>query len=310
MRALKEIGLPRAEQTDVFTFLECRNLPRTTENLRDCTIKLFSTYRDSSQGKEEADHLPPLDSMDNAAEDLSDNQSILLKRKGARSRPGNEVLSIRKATNDANVDNAMLASANGKGLKCFMCGSTDHLLKSCTVPFTRILAYAPQKGANKGPKRINVIFEDETGGHVGEQTLVTESHQAEVPAIDSTDDSSHHVPISGNYPVELSVDEPYEESRVGQWFQPGMDTFMTDSWKGKGQEIHLAWKLPSTKSDTHDAKEVSPLIDSGASRTVCGREWPKAWTLCSVDIDTFLPPSSMKFRFGDGAAYDSDGEII
>ena len=61
--------------------------------------------------------------------------------------------------------------------------------------------------------------------------------------------------------------------------------------------------IPSSRPDT------SPLVDSGASRTVCGETWASQWT-GSMDFKDWPSPSSMNFKFGIGQSFPSLGEII
>ena len=63
-------------------------------------------------------------------------------------------MSIRKSIGGANVGNSL--ATLGKGVKCFRCGATDNLLREFHVPFTRVLAYAPQKNGKKGTKEIRL----------------------------------------------------------------------------------------------------------------------------------------------------------
>ena len=51
-----------------------------------------------------------------------------------------------------NLRNEVMVAEKKIG-KCFRCGSADHMLRQCPVPFTPVLAFAPN--ATKGQGRDN-----------------------------------------------------------------------------------------------------------------------------------------------------------
>ena len=149
LRAFKALNLSHLQKTSLLTFLECRGLDHSISNLKACSIRLFAQYQDiNTSGKEESLSFMAQNSDGFSSQpDEEAEQVFVLRRKGkgtSRNRPGNEVSAMRKATNESNIPNDSLFQA--KGLICFRCGKTDHILRDCPLPYTEVLAYAPHKG--------------------------------------------------------------------------------------------------------------------------------------------------------------------
>ena len=84
-------------------------------------------------------------------------------KKSKKNRPGLEGRSLKKTNAMVNLRNeAMVAEKEVGG--CFRCGSADHMLRQCPVPFTPVLAIAPS--ATKGQGR------DGLGEGVGKNSRV------------------------------------------------------------------------------------------------------------------------------------------
>ena len=232
----------------------------------------------------------------------SEEQVFAPRRKGKgsqRNRPGNEESAIRKETSDSNIPNDSLFQS--KGLKCFRCGKDDHVLRDCPLPYAKVLAYAPQKGGETGtfmrdsesPELIDLNaqlpVEDAFIGNLSNPILRVEDREEN--------------------PKDQEIEEG-EDTWIGQWFQHDSMTFMTSVETEIIPNPVSAFEASSAKSDNPGASLVTPLIDSGAARTVCGKSWLLRWMRQGKTTLPQLSPSSTEFRFGSGHLYRSLGCLI
>ena len=156
-RLLKSLNVSHNIRMSVITRLDCQGLSHSIANLRLVTIELMGVYKEMI-GKGENVH----GSFVTADNTVTDDEQFLMekalavaraKKKGRR--PSMETTAVRKAVALNNFPNQTYGvdGAAGKGLRCFRCGSPDHMLKNCPHPYTPKLAFAPAgKPAGNGVK--------------------------------------------------------------------------------------------------------------------------------------------------------------
>ena len=298
MRSIKALNLTASQRAGILTFLECRNLEHSISNLKLGSLRLYGQYTDIS-----------IDTKNDQEAFLTEehdpiSESYVLRRKGkgpSRNRPGNEVSAIRKATLDSNIPNDALVVGKG-GLRCYRCGREDHVVRDCPLPFTKILAYAPQKGSSgKKPSGVNIA------------ETFSEEHTDQAPETDLIDSTSHNIPpIEEQYLAEQATEspeqwpEPEEEAWIGNWFQDETLTFMAafDS-----DDVHT-YSSSFTQPAQHASWEEFPLIDSGAAKSVCGVKWLTAWTRNQMNLLPKWIRSPTLFKFGSGQTFPSLGKAL
>ena len=131
-KCFRALNFSSGRRSQVLMYLERQGLVHSVENLKMGSIKLFGAYRQNGERKLGGD-ISSADAGNTPSEiiadDATDQEVLLLKRKGSRNRPGNE--SIRKSIGGPNVGNSFLTL--GKGAKCFRCGSPGHMLRDCPL---------------------------------------------------------------------------------------------------------------------------------------------------------------------------------
>ena len=153
-RALKALNLSPMQRTSVLMTIDAQSLPRNITQLGKCTIRLFGPYRSiqSTAGKSsintfsaEADELALVDEND-----MSELYLVKKKKTTTRNRPGMEKLAAKQAGSAMNMGSEVFL---GKGMRHYRCGKTDHILRGCPVPYTKTLAFSPQKTAKEVESR-------------------------------------------------------------------------------------------------------------------------------------------------------------
>ena len=187
------------------------------------------------------------------------NTLIVRKTKpGRRNKPGMEVSAIRNSQSKTNMENgALVASKTSKSpskIICYRCGKDDHTLKQCPLPFQPKLAFAPAR--NNTTKRT-VLSNDQTDGCedvIGDEKGEGE-HDREV--------ETEAAPLFGQ--VHIATEEE-ERDWVASWLEKS-DLVM--AFDADYAEVFLSGQNPIPISST-GAKFI---VDSGASSTVCGKQW-------------------------------------
>ena len=217
--------------------LDSQSLPHTHVNLKKCSIRSFNTYRDINSSSDAnsyfsrskttpgAENFPASTFTDDYSEmslvDETDTEEVYLARRKkptTRNRPGMEQLAAKQASSTMNMGNEVFL---GKGIFCYRCGKADHVLRDCPVPFTKTLAFAPQKGgkgAGKAKSTKPTMIAESENALLGENSVA-------LPLEDQHDEG---------YPVDSSttdipaIDSQNSEPWLATWFQEEYDTFCSD----------------------------------------------------------------------------------
>ena len=309
IRALKSLNVNQVQRSSLMTFIECQNLTHSWPNLKKASVKLFGIYTEvASKG---SNVFQSETSGGNLSIDLGEQDQLLLVRRGgkpSRNRPGMEQQAIRRTQESMNMPNKTMTADSGteknavKGEgKCFRCGKRDHILRNCPLPFTPVLAFAPNRSKASPPNRT---FTTETSEELStEKTMESGSHLT-----DSTSMVEENIE-QGQWISE----EPQggEETWISEWLDTVDDIqeiAVCDSYSME-LENYVDWTLHSQTTTTFSDLPYL-LIDSGASSSVAGKSWLQKWlSFGGIDVFPALTPSSKVFRFGNGLAFASCGSI-
>ena len=213
------------------------------------------------------------------------------KAKG-KAKSGNKVNSVRGAVS------AFGYSPLGKGGK--QTGSFDQNCRNCNKPghwwgncpnLTKKPTVFP-KGTGKGVK---------SGDQKGEKSPTVDDTEVNTLLADvPTEDDDQHPDLVEDTAVHLRA---YANQTETEEYDPWDGTYALFPVEEQKQWI---WVGAETSMLTSMYRKA--LVDCGASATVCGCGWIKAW--CTSFRISELPRSAKKFRFGDGHGCQSLGFIF
>ena len=242
-----------------------------------------------------------------------------------------ETNAVRNAVSLNNIPNRNLtgvAESNGKNTGfCYRCGKSDHLLRDCPLPFTRILAYAPRKGQGKGNAMVATGSSPEALPDIisgafnssGKDLNSTSEQQAEISPLNPQCEESNTTAISDGEWMELwlkdtlmTSHEFINNNRCQVREEVNHQVFtVSDEFVDLGAS---AFYLPNDcgiAKASHNRLDVGDLIvDSGATATVAGLKWMRKWLKDNNKTRPQLSESNKCFRFGDSRKFNSLGKAI
>ena len=237
-RVLKALNISPNVRLSVITRLDCQGMNHAIGNLRLVTIELMGAYKEVLGKGENAPG-----SFVTAETQMADDEQVLMgkvlavarAKKNGR-RPGMETTAVRKAVALSNSPNQTYGvdDADGKGLRCFRCGSPDRMLKSCPNPYTPKVAFAPTtKSSGEEAKPRAVHFSEESpDAEQADQSITTLGEEGGTP---ETSQIPREQPIET---FELEEEQITDEERLQQWAHETIMYSETDlTWYNRGEEI-------------------------------------------------------------------------
>ena len=338
LRLMKCLGMTPPMRLSIISTLNCRCLEHSILNLRTVTIELFGVYKEMI-GKIDSAHLV----NENESEFNETASSTLVARGKARPRkPSMEVNAIRNSMAAANIPNQTMhqsdvlpaAEAPSRVGRCWRCGKTDHLLKQCPMPFTKLLAFAPKRPFNKPGSGLLLTEEEAIALVQNEEALAADSGStSEIPAVPPNAPCVNDV--LEEPPEVLMTDEDW----MNRWMEER--TFMlTEStsldknvpsatysindvcpWMADSKNTLCAVRTPNNDCLEYALAAIprtgknnschSLILDSGATATVAGIKWIRRWMGSSkMSMCPIIQPSMKSFRFGDSRLFHSKGLMI
>ena len=304
IRALRSLNINAQQRMSLIGLMDCRALPHSLQNLRTCSLQFFGVYSSLKTKEERTWMTGELGYDDDNNQEADGGIDTLVLKKGKKNRPGMEGQALKKTNDMVNLRNEVMVAEKKIG-KCFRCGSADHMLRQCPVPFTPVLAFAPNAtNSGKGQGR------DNRGKGVGKNSRVL--FQEDMSALNSEDSSSsNHMPVTEEDIVEDNQTHGAEEvdsETAYLWDEEWMteiNTIMTCDVLSTeiDQQINL-------KTVSHSLKLPELIIDCGAASTVVGLTWLKRWRKWGEQTEALmLAKSTKQFRFGNNCLYPSMGSI-
>ena len=301
LRALQALDLSSSERLSILGAMSHYEGKNMTSHLRTVTQKLLARPL-----KFEDIHVQYGDSD----EQYFEEESSLVAQAKRINRPGYEAAAVKGAQRQMNFPNS-----NDKGGKkafskpygaftgCFQCGSKNHFSRDCNLPSTKFSSPFKAKAfSDKGAKPSSSL--SSKGKNSKGLFLTNEAEEpttvlAEEPwTMEEYDEANIDHSIlatseSTTMPAELTKEE---EAMMAQWWSEEATWLMS----------------PDPITDQTICKELpEALIDSGATSSVAGVQWLSLWSSWKqCDWDKCIIPSMKKFRFGDGASYESLGSLV
>ena len=150
--------------------------------------------------------------IDLAGETDTSELYLVKRKKGGnttRNRPGMEQLAAKQAGSTMNLGSEVFP---GKGIQCYRCGKTDHVLRDCPIPYTKTLAFAPQKSDGKQGKGK---------GKPAKGAFIAEAEEKEVPETDAPPESNlsnENHPSEVQNPMYGTEESQPSEQWLSSWF--------------------------------------------------------------------------------------------
>ena len=301
MRALKSLQLTHVQKTAILTSLDCKNQDHNLDNLRAASIRLFGMYRDDTAKPDSRAYV-----TNEAMGQLSDDDVLVVRKmKPKRNKPGMESQSIRRSHGLVNLDNQVLVQEKNSGGKpnsnqiiCFRCGKNDHTVRTCPMPYQKVLAFLPN--AKSKPRNILMLNDHAEDIVDAKETHITNDstgqETAETPTENQSGESAH---------VHMATEEEISED---QWIANWLST--TDQVMTCEDYIEDVFGMSKPKSFSTDNNPLL-IIDSGASSTVCGlSRLIEISSKYNLKMPSEFKSSNKTFRFGNQMTYKSIGSIV
>ena len=324
-KALTALRIPDGQLPVILSAMETRTNPKSTEALRQMTIRMYETHKksDSSDVYQAQNHEGTVNNVAEEEESEAEFEwtdefgEIFLmkpKRKGKpKNAPGNHETAKRGA-----ID-AFRSKPNSKGAPslttggCIRCGDPNHHWKDCPHPFVAKLN--PQfQPKGKGRTFINQLGGSEEEGKGGDKDMGLTASCISVAPADSDACSGNIKPDSRMTHLSDSIPEPivgknndamWAEFYGGAEVMPTTQTIFTvcdGVWHAGSSVFECAKAAKWFEKNTR--RDPLIIIDSGASQSVVG----KAWLLHhQIHVPSHWSKSTNSFRFGSGPAYESCG---
>ena len=297
-RAIQALRLPEGQLPILLATLETFPNPTSVTSLRELSIKMYETHKskidpsevfttgNTENGEEHSE------SEEESTVQLTNEEGkvFLMKVKKAvksRNKPGQAESSKRgSVTNFQGVPNGIQ-----KPRVCIRCGDPSHFVRDCPHPYRAVLD--PRFATTFVKKNPAVTHLANDTSEVGE-SKTEETEQ----------------PVEPEKVNENSV-TPEEQRAEDELYKLWGDFYQSQHACSTNMiSVECNYHAKSGPNMTgQQLTDDSPLIllDSGASRSVCGISWLKWWYKGEM-FD--LKKSTRSFRFGAGPLIQSSGTIV
>ena len=292
LRALQALELPSNDRLAILSSMNLQANSNCPKTLRIVTQRLLARPIKSEDVLLE-NHTEEKEFWELAADVEG---SFIAKNKV--NRPGYEAAAIKGAQRQMNYPNTdKNGKKPGKGMLCYRCGSKEHLARDCHLPWTKAPAFNLTKGNSNGKK----------GGWNSKPSGKVAYHLSEEGTEDPSTDTHWNSESGQNYSAMVDSGRNETEMTAEASAQGEEDAFMAQWWE---EDIVMMMADQETCSSSLPPLPMA-LIDSGASSSVAGMTWIRAWSKLKDESWISSINASMKsFRFGDGSLYPSKGTIV